>query len=294
MRRVTRLLEHLSQSSTPVLVVGEAGTGKGVVAEMLHQLSPRAGRAFVRVSCDTRDGDDAYSALMGKGNREEGISGRGLLAAAAGGSLFLDNVGGLTPRMQDLLLDVLRDATLNVRVIAATARDLAQEMRAGTLRAELYQRLALLPLAVPSLRNRGEEAIRVLAFRMLQGQRLSLGRGPLRMSEEAGALLSSLAWPGNVPQLRSVIEESFIVALDDEVLEPSHLRDALERTGLEPAAGTAGLDEDSLEYVERRHIARILARTGGHRTEAAKLLGITRTTLYKKMREFGLEEVGGN
>ena len=138
MRRVTRLVEHLSQNTTPVLIVGESGTGKGVVAEMLHQLSPRAGQPFVRVDCASHDADDAYDALVGARTPGGGKHGRGLLAMAAGGTLFLDNVGALASRMQDLLSGLLMDATpeqpgsaQRVRVVAATARDLAEDWRAA-------------------------------------------------------------------------------------------------------------------------------------------------------------------
>jgi len=284
MRRVTRQLEQLSQVTLPVLIIGEPGTGKRVVAEMLHQLSPRGSGPFVHVASA---GDGAPSKAQ--------------CAAAVGGTLFLDSVGGLSERAQELLLALLgptgggsNEPAPAVRVVASTARDLAEEMRAGTLRPELYQRLTTLPLAVPSLRSRGDDAIRGLALRALQSLRFSLGRGPLHLSDEAFTLLCSLSWPGNVRQLRDVIEESFFSALADEVLEPRHLRVAIERSGLETPAAAAARGDQSLEHIERQHIARVLAQTGGHRTEAARILGITRTTLYKKMDAYGLTEVGGD
>jgi len=298
MRRLTRLLEHLSQNTTPVLIVGEAGTGKGVVAEMLHQLSPRAAKPFVRVWCSGEGDVELCEALLGS-RKGDGTQARGLLATAAGGTLFFDGVQRMSARSQELLLEILRGEGRGVangstvRVVATTERDLAEDVRSGAMRADLYQRLAVLPLAVPSLRTRGEEAIRSLALRTLHAQRIALGRGPTRLSDDANALLCSLPWPGNVRQLHQVIEESFLGALEADVLEPAHLREALARTGMEQPGGTWEASDRSLEQVERRHIARVLARTGGHRTEAAKILGITRTTLYKKMADYGLGDVGG-
>lgn len=282
MRRVLRQVEHFAQIATPVLVVGEPGTGKHVIAEMLHQLSPRATRPFTRI--------------VGSGSVEsalrETLRGRNEIA---GGTLFVDGLGLISDASQTLLLSILTgDGTgiPAVRVIASTERDLADDVRAGRLRADVYQRLAALSLTIPSLKSRGEDVIRFVALRAMQAQRHSFGRGPLELSNAASVMLAALEWPGNVRQLRQVIEEAYILGLEAEAIEPIHLRQVLERIGLRSADDAPHERDLSLQQVERRHIARVLARTGGQRTEAARLLGITRTTLYKKMSDYGLERVG--
>lgn len=304
MLRVLRTIEQLAKSALPVLIVGEAGTGKQVAAEMLHQLSPRAARPFVRVTCaGLREHGlrDALADVMvemrpqrpGRSAAPEAAGGHG------GGTLFLDGVCHLSPASQALLLSVLSgefagtaDGTPAVRVVAATTRDLTEDVRARTMDGELYHRLSVLPISLPSLRSRGGAAIMHVATRLVQAERFALGRGPRRVTAEAVALLESLTWPGNVRQLRNVIEEAFLLALESEALEPVHLRDVLEQAGLGEDADAPSADRRSLERVEQAHIARVLTMTRGQRTEAARILGITRPTLYKKMRQYGLEHVG--
>jgi len=265
MQRLLRSAEGLSRSTLPLLIIGEAGTGKRVVADLLHHLSPVAGGPFVTVACTGRVGDELHDVLVGAADGSAG----GVLASAAGGTLFLDDIEVLGERTQSLLLQVIQErppeergqrgpAAPGVRLIVATRRDLSSDVRHGVMRMELYQRLAVVPLVVPSLRHRG-----------------------------AAALLASQEWPGNVPQLRAVLDEAFAHALDAPEIAVEHVRPALTRhLGAPPAdEGTSDL---SLRAAERRHIARVLAHAGGHRTRAAQLLGITRTTLYKKIEEYGL------
>ncbi len=297
MQRVQRMVDQLARSTQPVLVIGEAGTGKRAVAEMLHQLSPRATRPFVSVSCAGHTADELERALLS--SLSNGITHHGVLEMAAGGTLLLDDVGELADSTQQLLLAVLGDhadsrwpVPVDVRVIAATSRDLAEDVRRGALRAALHQRLALLPLVVPPLRHRGTEAIRTLAARFVHAHRSMHGEGPLLISDEAVRVLSGLEWPGNVRQLQSVLEEAFARALDADAIEPMHLREVLERRGLGGSGSMAAPDDMSLQAMERRHMAQVLAATSGNRSEAARVLGITRSTLYKKMNDYGLERTG--
>ncbi len=295
MQRLLRSAEGLSRSLLPLLIIGEAGTGKRVVADLLHHLSPAASGPFVSVACTGHAGDELCDLLLGAGG--EG-SGAGILASAAGGTLFLDDIGVLGERTQALLLQVIDDRptegranggphAATPRVIIATRRDLSSDARQGVMRMDLYQRIAVVPIVVPSLRHRGTGAVTALARRLVRTQRAELGEGPLDLAESAAALLASQEWPGNVPQLRAVLDDAFARALDAPQIAVEHVRPALERFLGAPVAGDEGEDL-SLRAVERQHIARVLAQVAGHRTRAAQLLGITRTTLYKKIEEYGL------
>lgn len=297
MRRLLRMLENLAGSPVPVLIVGETGTGKRIIAEMLHQLSPRSARSFIRImrgDSRTRDLQHPFSGVSA--NRSE-LGEPALLASAKGGTIFIDEVAELSLLEQQQLLALVAGIAgapenTSVRIIAATERDLADDARTGRILPDLYQRLAVLPLVVPSLRSRGQNAIRNLASRVIGAQRYTLGRGPVRITDSALSLLMTLDWPGNVRQFRAVLEEAFILAIDSDELTPVHLRGVIERSGMaQPLDGTA-VEDQTLDCIERRHIAQILVLTGGHRTEAARILGITRTTLYKKMYEYGLDKVG--
>ena len=296
-RQLLHMLERLSRSSVPARIVGEAGTGKRIVAEMLHQLSPRASRTFVRIARAEQDIRDLHQPFNGISVERSQLGDATLLATAKGGTIFVDEVAELSHAEQTQLLTLLGGTagvpdSASVRIVAATAHDLGEDVRTGRVLFDLYQRLAPLPLVVPSLRTRGDGAIRNLATRIVVAQRYSRGRGPLRIADSALSLLISLEWPGNVPQLRAVLNEAFFLALDSDEMTTAHLRGVIERSGMSPPAEDSAPQDQTLESVERRHIAQILVLTGGHRTDAARLLGITRTTLYKKMYEYGLDKVG--
>ena len=300
MRRVLRLVERFARSALPILVVGEPGTGKGAIAELLHQLSPGADKRYVRLPCAAFGPTVPANVPEDERIARDGINVRELIARAAGGTLCLEDVAELSLPAQELFVELLNAAAeervgarLAAHVVITTHRDLAQDVRSGALRVDLYDMLAMLPLPLPSLRSRGAEVICNLAARALREEHAALGRGPSRLTPKALAWLATLEWPGNVRQLHRVIAESFIGALDREALEPSDLQSALERAGLGKPTHLAANDDRSMEQVERRHIASVLSQTGGHRTEAARILGITRSTLYKKMSEYALEEVGG-
>ncbi len=297
MRKLLRMLEQHSQSTAPSLIVGEEGTGKRIIAEMLHQLSPRASRTFVRIARAERGVRELHQPFNGISLERSHLSDPALVAMTKGGTIFVDEVAELSHAEQHQLLALMSVGTGMQKstaacIIAATERDLGEEARAGRMLFDLYQRLAVLPLHVPSLRARGESAIRNLATRIVAAQRYALGRGPLHISESALTLLISLEWPGNVKQLRSFLEEVFFLALDSDEVTTTHLRVVIERSGMTPPTQDVAPEEQTLESVERRHIAHILLLTGGHRTDAARLLGITRTTLYKKMYEYGLGKIG--
>ena len=297
MRRLLRMVENLAGSPVPVLIVGEAGTGKQIIAEMLHQLSPRSSRSFIRIVRDKNQTPLQPYPLSGITVDPSELGEPALHTSAMGGTIFVEELAELSVVQQHQLLTLLvgmpgAKENVSVRIIAATERDLTEDVRTGRILGDLHQRLALLPLTVPSLRSRGPNAIRTLAMRIVEAQRQSFGRGPLRIADSAISLLLSLEWPGNARQLRCVLEEACVVALDSEELITAHLRGIVERAEMTQSDDAMTADDQTLEFMERRHIAHVLLITSGHRTEAARMLGITRTTLYKKMYEYGLDKVG--
>lgn len=295
MQRIVRLAGHAAPLDVPVLIVGEAGTGKHAIASIVHQLSLRAHRPFLSLALHGRDDDAIVAELRAL------LSGP--LGARAteghGGTLFLDGIDRPGPLLQRWL-HALVDARVlapdgstvpPLRVIASTTRDLRSEVSRGQLLAALHQRLSMVTIAVPSLRERGADAIALLARRIIERLRLEAGEGPTQIGVAALHWLGSVPWPGNAPQLRDVLEDAFLRALDAEVIDDVHLEAALAARGLLPEGehATAAAHDWSLRTVERRHIQSVLNMTGDHRTQAARLLGITRTTLYKKIAEYGLD-----
>ena len=304
MRDIARQIELLAASDTTVLLTGETGTGKGWVAHMLHSLSRRAAAPFVEINCAGLSSTFLDSEIFG---HEKGAftdakeQKRGLFEVAHTGTFFLDEVGDLAPELQPKLLKVLegrrfrrlggtREIEVDVRLIAATNHDLEKSARAGTFREDLYYRLAVLPLRLPPLRERGKDEIADLAIRLLLDLRRKVGRGPARFTPESLSMLGQYSWPGNIRELRNVLERVLLLSSDADEVLPAHLpAEILVATHLGSGATEADL---SLEEVERRHIARVLAHHGGNRSRAARSLGISRATLYEKLARFGLDEVG--
>ncbi|MBI4543797.1 MAG: sigma-54-dependent Fis family transcriptional regulator [Gemmatimonadetes bacterium] len=303
MREIVRQIELLAASDTTVLLLGETGTGKGWVAKLLHALSPRAGAPLIEVNCGGLTATFLDSELFG---HERGAftdakaQKRGLFEIAHTGTLLLDEIGDLAPELQPKLLNVLesrtfrrlggtREIEVDVRLIAATHHPLEDAVRAGRFREDLYYRLAVLPLRLPPLRERGPQDIAELARRLLLDLRRRLGRGPGRFSAEALDLLTRYSWPGNIRELRNVLERVLLLGAGAEEVLPAHLP-----TELTSVAGPPGPDSDpglSLDELERRHIARVLAHHAGNRSRAARTLGISRAALYQKLRRYGLEHV---
>jgi len=299
-----RHLELLAEGTAPVLLTGETGTGKGWVAQLLHARSPRARAPFVEVNCAGLTATFLDAELFGheKGAFTDAKAQKsGLFEVAHGGTLFLDEIGDLAPELQPKLLKVLesqrfrrlggtREITVDVRLVAATHHDLRAAVRAGRFREDLYYRLAVFPLHLPPLRERGPTTVHALAQHFLADLRRRVGRGPSAFDRDALALLLQHPWPGNIRELRNTIERVVLLARDDEAVRAEHLPAELRGPGaagaLAALAGAVGGDEDlSLEVAERRHIARVLARVGGNRVHAARALRISRATLYKKLEK---------
>jgi DNA-binding NtrC family response regulator len=309
MREIARQVELLAASEgTTVLLLGESGTGKGWVAQMLHAHSPRARAPFVEVNCAGLSANFLDSELFGheKGAFTDAKTmKRGLFEVAHGGTLFLDEVGDLAPDLQPKLLKVLerktfrrlggtREIEVDVRLVAATNRDLEAEVAAGRFREDLFYRLNVLPLTLPPVRERSRDDLLELVHRLMGDLRAVHPRGAPRLADQALKLLLAYGWPGNVRELRNVLERSLVLSLGEEVILPEHLPPEVRA----PSPSAAPVREHqsimTLEEMERRHIERTLVMLDGNRTHAAEAMGISRATLHNKIRLYALEAVGRN
>ena len=301
MREIARQIELLAQSDTTVLLLGETGTGKGWAAHLIHALSRRANAPMVEVNCAGLSATFLDSELFG---HEKGAftdakeQKRGLFEIAHTGTIFLDEIGDLAPELQPKLLKALeskrfrrlggtRELDVDVRLIAATNHDLGVAVKAGKFREDLYYRINVIQIELPPLRQRGRDDIADLAVRLLLDLRRRIGRGPSRFSPEAMTIVTRYSWPGNIRELRNVLERVLIMAPDVEELQPAHLPAELHAVAGPDRAGHVD-PEMTLEQLECQHITRALAHHGGNRSRAARGLGISRATLYEKLHKYGL------
>ena len=286
-------ISKVSKASGCVLIRGESGAGKELVARALHRLGSRAERPMLSVNCAAIPRDLMESQLFG--HTKGAFTGAeqdhdGWFRQADTGTLFLDEVGEMTLEGQAKLLRILeghpflpvggaQEITVDVRVIAATNRDLSEFVRDGRFREDLFYRLSVFELLIPPLRDRGDD-IGLLIDHFLEHFRLQHGRPQLALSNKARQKMLSYSWPGNVRQLRNVIDSAVVMA-DDAEIQPDDL-------GLREVVS---MDQETLniEHWERRLIKEALQRTSNHVPEAAKLLGISRATLYRKIDEYGIE-----
>jgi PAS domain S-box-containing protein len=279
-----------------VLLLGETGVGKSWVARRIHQASPRREHPFFEINCAALAPQLVESELFGhERGAFTGAAGqkRGLVETAEGGTLFLDEVGELTLAVQAQLLTFIdmrtfrrvggnRTLTADVRLVAATNVDLRSAVDAGRFRRDLFYRLSVVPITIPPLRERRDE-IRLLADRLLE----QLGRrtGPVRVTEAALAALSAHDWPGNIRELRNALERALILG-KGATIDVAHLPPEIRErpAGRKPTA-QAATETSSLTDVEREHITRVLDEVGGNRTRAAERLGISRSTLKRKLAQ---------
>jgi DNA-binding NtrC family response regulator len=287
MQDVLRIIERVAPTDSSVLVLGESGTGKELVARAIHEHSPRAERPFVPIHCGALPREVLESELFGheKGAFTGAVGAKpGLVELADGGTLFLDEIGEMEPDSQVKLLRALETGTffrvggtrprrVDVRIVAATNRDLAEAMRQGEFRQDLYYRINTIAIPLLPLRERRED-IALLARHFVEA---STAYGVKRLGAAALAALESYAWPGNVRELQHAIERAVILGQGDEI-QPEDLpaEVASPPAGAAPAAG-------SLEGMERQHIVATLRRVGGHRAKAAALLDVDPKTLYRKI-----------
>ncbi len=313
MREVQRRIERVLDSDVTVCVQGESGTGKELVARAIHDRGRRKGGPFVAINCAAIPTSLQESELFGheKGAFTGALTAReGRFEEARGGTLFLDEVGEMSPATQASLLRALQERTvrrlggrdeiaIDARIVCATHRDLEEEVRAGRFRQDLYYRLVVYPIRVPPLRDRRDD-LAALAAWFLRKLRSDVGREVTRVSPEALEALAAYNWPGNVRELENALHCAMLSARDGEVdlrdLPPA-IRGARgsgphSLAPIPPDAGPVEPDEQTvlpLYEVERRAIVRALRVSQGGVSRAAKLLGISRTTLYRKLAEYGLE-----
>jgi two-component system, NtrC family, response regulator AtoC len=290
----------LAQSErTTVLLTGESGTGKGWVARMIHDLSPRARAPFVEVNCAGLNATFLDSELFGheKGAFTDAKDRKqGLFEIADHGTIFLDEIGDLAPELQPKLLKVLetktfrrlggtREITVDVRLIAATNKNLQVEVETSRFREDLYYRLSVMPLMLPALRDRSREDRLALITRLMTDLRAELPDGPTGLASEVLERLIAYGWPGNVREMRNVLERALILGRGQPALSVEHLPGEFRAR---PGIGDRRHTPLSLEDLERQHIERTLKHHTGNRTRAAIELGISRATLINKIKRYNL------
>jgi two-component system response regulator AtoC len=301
MRELQAQLSLLATSDrTTALILGESGSGKGRVAELLHAQSPRSAKPFVEVNCASLRPESLDSELFGVeapagGNAATTL---GAFEIADGGTIFLDEISDLDPTLQPKLVRVLEgkgfrrvggtsEITPNVRVIAAASKDLLAEVEAGRFREDLYYRLAVMPIQLPPLRDRDREDLLELVASVIDSLQGSLPGAPTLLSDEAIDAILRYSWPGNIRELRNVLERAMLMARGAASVDLVHLpREVQHASG----ALVTHHEPRSLSEVERAHIDRTLRAHRHNRTHAARELGISRATLIKKIREYDLSE----
>ena len=296
-RRLAEQAARVAAAPTPVLILGETGSGKGVLARWLHEHSPRAQQSFVDLNCAGLSRDLLESELFGhqKGAFTGAVAAKpGLMEMANRGTLFLDEMGDVDLLVQGKLLKALedmrfrrlgevQDRRVDVRLLAATHRDLDALVREEKFREDLYYRVRGVELRVPPLRERGRDVI-LLARRFLERIATDLGRAGVRLSESAEQALLSHAWPGNVRELRNVLEHAALLSPRTTLVA----EDFVEVLRSPRAPGAAPGVSMTLDEAERRHVEQVLRQEGWVVQRAAEVLGLSRTSLYERIRRYGI------
>jgi DNA-binding NtrC family response regulator len=304
MERIARVIRKVAATDATVLILGESGTGKDLVARAIHAYSERAGAPFVPVNCGAIPAELLESEMFGheRGAFTGASAPRtGLFPLAHGGTIFLDEVSEMSPPLQVKLLRVLQDREVrpvggdrllrvDVRVVAASNRNLAAQVAAGRFREDLFYRLDVIPVTMPALRERRSDIPQLVLHFLAQHAR----RRPLSVSDDAMVHLWDYDWPGNVRELENLVERLAVLA-DGPVIEVDDLPPAVRAFAASRDASRVTLDEGGLdlaaavEEFEHRLIAEALRRTKGNKQAAAKLLGLKRTTLLAKLRKHVLD-----
>ena len=298
MRRMLETARQAAASDATILLTGESGTGKNVIARQIHRWSRRLDKPFVVVNCTTLSEELLESELFGhmRGAFTGAVKDKpGRLEAASGGTVFLDEIADLTPTLQTKFLRFLHEQSfervggertihVDARIIAASNRDLEAEVAAHHFREDLYYRLNVIALRVPALRERRED-IMPLAQWLLGVAALRNGRPGLKLAPEAAAALAHYRWPGNVRELRNAIERGAVL-VRGETIAPEDLPDSIFRDSNDTLAAIP--PSASLDEVEREHIARVLAASATLE-EASATLGINVTTLWRKRKRYGID-----
>jgi two-component system response regulator AtoC len=311
MEEVFRVIGRVAPTDATVLILGESGTGKGLVARAIHDASPRASMPFLTVTCTALQETLLESELMGheRGSFTDAKERKkGLFELADGGTLFLDEIGDVPPSFQAKLLQLLEDKSFrrvggtqdlkaDVRILVATHRDLEEAVKAGRFRQDLYYRLKIIPVTMPPLRERAGD-VAVLAQHFLERYVAEFGSGARRLSPAAVEVMEAYRWPGNVRELRNVLERMVLLSRGEELGVDDIPREIL---GSAPAAAAAGPGGGLLftlppggvdfEGLERSLVEQALRRTRGNQTRASRLLGMNREQIRYRVEKFGLREL---
>ncbi|MBL8984835.1 MAG: sigma-54-dependent Fis family transcriptional regulator [Gemmatimonadetes bacterium] len=301
---VLKLAEVVAPTDSTVLIQGESGTGKEVIARYIHNLSNRADGPFLSINCGALPENLLESELFGhvKGSFTGAVRDKqGLFAAARGGTFFMDEVGEMPPSLQIKLLRVLQEREVipvgateaipvDVRIVAATNRDLEEEVRRGHFRSDLFYRLNVIALELPALRERRDDLV-LLIDAFLGDVTSERGNGPKALSSEALDAVMVYDWPGNVRELQNALEHAVVLSKGD-IIEPGALPERITRRRKEPLVAERSSPNPSLEIVERAYIMWVLQSEGGNKTRAAEVLGIDPSTLYRKLSRY--EEQNAN
>ena len=295
------LAETVSCTDSTVLISGESGTGKEVLARFIHDRSHRSENAFLSINCGALSDNLLESELFGhvKGSFTGAVKDKdGLLVAAEGGTFFMDEIGEMSPATQVKLLRAIQErevipvgstqaVPVDVRLVAATNRDLEAEITRGAFRSDLYYRLNVIQLHLPPLRERRDD-IPILARHFLDGEAAASGRErPLDLSEDALRTLSSYDWPGNVRELQNALERAAVVTTG-RTIKPDDLPERVRETPTPRLIQEEPARNPTMDIVEQAYILWVLEAEGGNKTRAAEVLGIDPSTLYRKLNRYGV------
>jgi DNA-binding NtrC family response regulator len=297
-RKTLSMVERIAPTPSTVLILGETGTGKELIAREIHEQSPRADKLFIPINCgalpDTLLESELFGHAKGAYTGADRAS-EGLFETADKGTLFLDEIGNISLNMQARLLRIIETGEflrlgerkvrgVDVRIVAATNADLKAAVEDGRFRQDFYYRLNVVTLQLPPLRERRDD-IAPLAEHFLEKCGAKLRKDLQGIAKNAMQALQGYSWPGNVRELENAIERAAILSVTT-IIQKQDLPPELEDT----PAGEIAKEPAALEDVERNHILRILKQTGGHRGKTAEILGINRRTLYRKLIEYGLDK----
>jgi transcriptional regulator with PAS, ATPase and Fis domain len=303
MKALFETIQRVAPSNATILIYGESGTGKELVAKAIHENSPRRNAPFIAVDCGALPETLLESELFGhvKGAFTGAVQNKkGLFEEAEGGTLFLDEIGDASLVFQSKLLRVLqegearpvggtRSIKVNVRVVAATNKPLKEAIAAKRFREDLYYRLAVMPMVIPPLRERPED-IPLLAEHFIEKYALPNGKGPMRLSEEAVTVLTKFPWYGNVRELENVIERGILVSPAAEIFpEAFMIGEGADLSGMSPFAAHSASMEEALARVEQEQIIHALKKHNGNKSLSARFLGISRASLYNKLKQYRIE-----
>ena len=299
MKSIFDLVSRVSSATANVLITGESGSGKEMVARAIHESGPRMNKSFVAINCTAIPETLLESELFGhaKGSFTGAIQRkRGLFEEAEGGTLFLDEIGDMNPQLQSKLLRVIQerkvravgdnvDKPVDVRIVAATHKDLKSAIREGRFREDLYYRLSVIPIVIPPLRDRRDD-IPLLAEHFLKKYSAMNNSRVKGFTKRAMAKLMGLRWEGNVRELENVVERAVVLATN-ELIDESDIPTQETQSPVD-FVSSATRDFPTINQLEERYIKTILEKTAGRKDKAAQILGINRRTLYRKEREYGL------